>query len=239
QIAPALGRTFSPADGERGAAPVAVLSWNYWRSEFGGDPSVIGRTVDLNDRPALVIGVAAKDFRGLWLTSSPDLWVPIAAWPALAPSDFAKLDIESRGWGWVTVFGRLAPGATLAQASAVMNASFDRQKALYPRQMGEEGSITLRPSLAAATGDAPRTAGIRFMAVLRRVVGLVLLLICATVANLRLARAAARRREFGVRVALGASRGRLVRQLLTEAAVLAAGATFVGWVVLGGGVALL
>lgn len=230
QVPAALGRTFTDADGERGAAPTAVLSWNTWRGTFGGDPAIVGRTVDLNDRPVTVIGVAAHDFRGLWLTSVPDLWVPIAAWPALAPTAYAKLDIESRGWGWLTVFGRLATNVTPEQAASAMNASFGRQEAAYS-DMKDEGTIALRSSLAAATGGAPRSTVVRFMSVLMTVVALVLLLICANVANLLLARASGRRREFGVRVALGASRLRLFRQLLTEALVLAAASALVAAVV--------
>ncbi len=223
-----LGRVLAPSDDVPGAAPVAVLSGAYWRREFGGDKGVIGRTVLLNDRPVMIVGVAAPDFRGLWLESSPSFWLPISAWPGLVPTNMARLDLNGRNWSWIRVFGRLAPGATVAQAAAAMSASFERQRLTYAPGEKPQDAVVLQSSVEAFAGLSHSTIA-RFTGVLMGVVGIVLLLICANVANLLLARGAARRREVGVRLALGATRARLMRQLFTESAVLAAAAVVVAF----------
>ncbi len=222
------GRLLTNEDDVAGVAPVAVLSANYWRREFGSDLSVIGRTVLLNDRPVMVVGIAAPEFRGLWLESSPAFWVPMSAWPGLAPTNMARLGLENRNWGWIRVFGRLAPNATPAAAASAMTASIERQRLTYSPSDKPDPPVVLESSVQAFAGGSHGSIA-RFTGVLMGVVGIVLLLVCANVANLLLARGAARRREVGVRLALGATRARLMRQLLTESAVLALAAVAIAF----------
>ena len=223
-----IGRTLGPADDAPGAGPVAVLSHEHWTRAFGADPAVLGRTISVNGAPVTVVGVAARDFRGLHLADVPAVWLPIHAWPAVAPSTQRAATLEDRGWDWLRVVGRLAPGATLAGARAALEPSL--AGALREGTSAEAIAQTaaLRPTQAAALPGSARDGVVTFAAVLAGVVALVLLTACANIAGLMLSRAAYREREIGVRIALGAGRGRLVRQLLVEALVLAAAGTLAG-----------
>ena len=236
-VVPALGRTFIPgAERTRAAEPVAVLSYALWQRAFGADSGVVGREVRVNGYPFTVIGVAPEHFRGSIRGVQADIWVPYAARGLLSPertAGDAATDLQ-RGDRGMFVIGRLSPGATLASAQAGLDEIARRLHDAYPQNWsdvhGESRVVTLVPERDSRVLPQLRGAVFGFFGLLMTVVALMLLICCANVANLLLVRSAGRRREVSVRLALGAGRARLVRQLLTETAVIA---------ILGGVVGLL
>jgi macrolide transport system ATP-binding/permease protein len=216
---PAQGRTFLPSeDATPGSHPVAVLSYGLWQRRFGGDPSIVGKTITLNRQPFSIVGVAAEGFTGTFLFGAPDVWVPTMMHDVLQPGfDFW----DGRRGLFLFVFGRLKPGVTVAQAEANLKTIAAQLESSYPND-NKGRSAAAVPLLDARTnpgGDGNPIATVAGL--LTVVVGLVLLIACANIANLLLARATARRREIAMRLALGAGRARIVRQLLTESVLLA------------------
>ncbi len=235
-----LGRVIGRDDAGRGRpATVAVLSAKLWRDQFGADPGVVGRTVRLNGVAFTVIGVVADGFKGLDLANEADVWVSIFTRPLLDAEDdpiaAAETFFDTRGVRWIqTLVGRLAPGVSVVQARQEM-ASISRQLAEeYPEDRAAmEGprSITVDPAPRYILPVGSESDLKRFIWLLFGVVGATLLLATANLANLLLVRASGRRREIGIRLAVGAGRGRLIRQLLTESMTLGLAGGAVGLVV--------
>ena len=239
-VHPALGRTLLPADDDPSAMPVAVLSYPYWKDRFGADSKAIGKQIQLNNISFTVVGVTPQGFNGtLQVDSRPVVSVALAFEP-LVRGDQSPTDKPGRpGAWWLHLMGRLKPGATLEQARDSLNGVF-QQTALEimppPRKQGDPAQIEPKdyPQLLALSGGRgmleTRKEYSSIIYLLLGVVGLVLLIACANVANLLLARGAQRASEVSIRLAVGASRWRLVRQLLTESLLLSTlgGVTGVG-----------
>jgi predicted permease len=212
-IRPLLGRAFLPAeDSIPNGAPVTVLSYGLWQRQFGGDPGIVGKEVLLNNQPFTVVGVAPRSFGGTWVGLNFDLYVPVMMQPALSPG--ANL-LERRGTYWLQAYARLKPGSTAAQARTELNAIQQRIGEIHEAARGT--GVIANPFDRQGAQELLRPVFVALLAV----TGLVLVIACANIANLLLARAAGRQREVGIRLALGASRGRLLSQLLTESLFLA------------------
>jgi predicted permease len=225
-VRPILGRTFLPAEDEKpGGAPVAVISYRLWQTHFGANPGVVGQTIELNQHPYTIVGVAPPLFQGSQTGLRFEIWVPMMMEAQFMPQGDLLHDHHEF---WLLAFGRLKPGVALKQAQEEMTVLLKREVKNYPEEHKGRGSVMVYPLWRNPYGMNYFFATL--LPLLMAIAGMVLLLACANVANLTLVRSVGRRREIAIRMSLGAGRWRLVRQLLVESLVLA---------LAGGAVALL
>jgi predicted permease len=242
-IGAAIGRVFSASDDLiQGGHPLAVLSYGYWKTRFGGDRNILGQKIVVNGQPLTIIGVSQAGFDGIEPGFAPQIRVPITMTGYLPPSGFSRLN--ERRFRWTQTFGRLKPGITIEKAQAGLQPLFHQilnmevQEKAFAKASPFVKQEFLKMWMEAMPGskgrsDLRRTYSKQLLA-LMAIVGLVLLIACSNLANLLIARASARQKEIAVRLALGAGRGRLIRQLLVESLLLSAvgGALGVGLAVL-------
>ena len=235
-VRPALGRVFNDSDDRTpGAHPVAVLSYGFWQRRFGGDPAVLDRTLVVNGHPMTIVGVSAAGFNGIQVGSNSDVVVPMMMKAQMTPT---WNDLDNRRSRWLTIMGRLKPGVTAEAAEVQLNVVY---KPINEEEVKAipNASETFRQRfvskhldvLTAGTGISDmRTQFSTPLVVLMCMVGVVLLIACANVANLLLARSTSRQKEIAVRLALGASRARIARQHFIESLILAGAGAVVGLV---------
>src|SRR5262245_52657648 len=215
-----VGRMFTEADDNGAPAqPAAVISYEFWKRRFGLDLGAVGRKISINDTPLVIVGVAPPGFSGFEVGARPDLWRPIRA--SNAPDE-----LNSTTYPWLRVMGRLRPGANAAQAQAEMDVILQRHldEFDFPNVRKDAMTLFVGNAFRLETGSSGYTLRKQFrepLLILMTTVALVLLIACVNVANLLMARAATRRKEISVRLAVGAGRFRLIRQLLTESLLLA------------------
>ena len=219
-IRPTLGRLLQPADDQPSAPPVLVLNFAYWQSAFGGSASALGKTVRINGTAFTIVGVSEPKFLALTMGNVYDLWIPLHLKPVIEDTFRAPYDDPS-AW-WLLILGQIKPGVAVPQAHAALDVLFRNSVVRAPMPMLKESDaprLALLPAQKALIGQSDQyRAPLRALLV---AVGLVLLIACSNVAGLALSRATARRGEIAVRLALGARRARLLRQLLTESVTLA------------------
>jgi predicted permease len=215
-VHPVLGRTFvASEEAAPGSAPVAVISYRLWLNRYQGNPAVLGRTIPLNQHRYAIVGVAPPEFQGSFTALRSEIWIPVVMDGQLIPGG-SRLSI--RGNTWLTVLGRLRRGVSREEARTALDGDFQQLVASYPEAHQSLKHVSLIPLWRAPGANLIFSV---VMPMLLAVAGLLLLLTCANVANLMLVRAVSRMRELALRLSLGASRARLIRQLLIEALLLA------------------
>ena len=236
-VRPALGRVLLPSDTvAEGGNPVVVLGYGYWQKRFGGDAGILNQSVQINDRVMTVVGVVTPGFNGIQLGLVPDVYIPVTMKPAITPSWTGLSDHNDY---WIKVIGRLKPGVSPPQAAAALAPTYhallqdelplntgmneQQKKSFLAKQIVLHNGARGRPLLEQDTGQQLLT--------LMGMVGLVLIITCANVAGLLTARGAARQKEFGIRLSLGASRWTMVRQLLIESCMLSVAGALLGLVI--------